>query len=210
MFLLHNHATLWSNLQDCKISSRAEIPKLDRVWHYKYFQDPTKNNVLQVIIEDESNKEAFVFNNLEKTIWLVTGKGADFYWYPVSVGTQGEEMKLHSKNLFTWIPHITKDVHFLICQEDGSTSGRWRGPSYTVEGLGNDFQLLLEKGEENDINVFISASISKEKIELKPQPCKEYFLAHMNARNQLKEDVKTAVMLPLKVAGLAVACASAV
>ena len=97
-----------------------------------------------------------------------------------------------------------------LCQEDGSTSGRWRGPSYTVEGLGNDFQLLLEKGEENDINVFISASISKEKIELKPQPCKEYFLAHMNARNQLKEDVKTAVMLPLKVAGLAVACASAV
>ena len=24
-----NHATLWSNLQDCKISSRVEIPKLD-------------------------------------------------------------------------------------------------------------------------------------------------------------------------------------
>ena len=24
-----NHATLWPNLQDCKISSRAEIPKLD-------------------------------------------------------------------------------------------------------------------------------------------------------------------------------------
>ena len=24
-----NHATSWSNLQDCKISSRAEIPKLD-------------------------------------------------------------------------------------------------------------------------------------------------------------------------------------
>ena len=32
LFLLHNHATSWSNLQDCKISSRAEIPKLDRVW----------------------------------------------------------------------------------------------------------------------------------------------------------------------------------
>ena len=31
---LQNHATLWSNLQDCKISSRAEIPKLDRVWQY--------------------------------------------------------------------------------------------------------------------------------------------------------------------------------
>ena len=31
-FLLHNHATFWSKLQDCKISSRAEIPKLDRVW----------------------------------------------------------------------------------------------------------------------------------------------------------------------------------
>ena len=26
---VNNHATLWSNLQDCKISSRAEIPKLD-------------------------------------------------------------------------------------------------------------------------------------------------------------------------------------
>ena len=32
LFLLHNHATSWSNLQDCKISSKAEIPKLDRVW----------------------------------------------------------------------------------------------------------------------------------------------------------------------------------
>ena len=28
LFLLHNHATLWSNLQDCKISSRVEISKL--------------------------------------------------------------------------------------------------------------------------------------------------------------------------------------
>merc|ERR1719158_129296 len=93
------------------------------------------------------------------------------------------------------------------------------GDRHTLEGLGNDFQLLLEKGEENDIKVFIEyekhqeASISKEKIELEPQPCKEYFLAHMNARNQLKEDIKTAVgviMLPLKVAGLVFACAAAV
>ena len=29
---LHFKATLWSNLQVCKISSRAEIPKLNRVW----------------------------------------------------------------------------------------------------------------------------------------------------------------------------------
>ena len=34
LFLLHNNATLWSNLQDCKISNKAEIPKLDRVWQY--------------------------------------------------------------------------------------------------------------------------------------------------------------------------------
>ena len=27
--LVHNHATLWSNLQDCKISSWADIPQLD-------------------------------------------------------------------------------------------------------------------------------------------------------------------------------------
>ena len=27
--LISNHATLWSNWQDCKISSRVEIPKLD-------------------------------------------------------------------------------------------------------------------------------------------------------------------------------------
>ena len=26
---VENNATLWSNLQDCKISSRVEIPKLD-------------------------------------------------------------------------------------------------------------------------------------------------------------------------------------
>ena len=29
---VHFIATLWSNLQVCKISSQAEIPKLDRVW----------------------------------------------------------------------------------------------------------------------------------------------------------------------------------
>ena len=33
-FLVHFIATSWSNLQACKISSRAEIPKLDRVWQY--------------------------------------------------------------------------------------------------------------------------------------------------------------------------------
>ena len=26
---VENNATLWSNLQDCKISSQGEIPKLD-------------------------------------------------------------------------------------------------------------------------------------------------------------------------------------
>ena len=26
---VENHTTFWSNLQDCKISSRVEIPKLD-------------------------------------------------------------------------------------------------------------------------------------------------------------------------------------
>ena len=31
-FLVHFIATSWSNLQACKISSIAEIPKLDRVW----------------------------------------------------------------------------------------------------------------------------------------------------------------------------------
>ena len=34
-FLVHFIATSWSNLQACKISSIAEIPKLDRVWQYK-------------------------------------------------------------------------------------------------------------------------------------------------------------------------------
>ena len=31
-FLVHFIATSWSNLQACKISSIAGIPKLDRVW----------------------------------------------------------------------------------------------------------------------------------------------------------------------------------
>ena len=73
----------------------------------------------------------------------------------VAVGTQEKKIKLHSKNLITWIPYITKDVHFLLCQEDGSTSGSWRGPSYTVNGHGNDFNLLFETGEEGDIKVFV-------------------------------------------------------
>ena len=33
----HFTVTLWSNWQDCKISSRAEIPMLDRVWQYCIF-----------------------------------------------------------------------------------------------------------------------------------------------------------------------------
>ena len=33
-FLVHFIATSWSNLQTCKISSIAEILKLDRVWQY--------------------------------------------------------------------------------------------------------------------------------------------------------------------------------
>ena len=33
-FLVHFIATSWSNLQACKISSIAEIPKLDRVWQH--------------------------------------------------------------------------------------------------------------------------------------------------------------------------------
>ena len=36
---VHNHATSWPNLQDCKISSRAEIPKLDRVWQKSKMSD---------------------------------------------------------------------------------------------------------------------------------------------------------------------------
>ena len=39
---VHNHATSWPNLQDCKISSRAEIPKLDRVWQW------SNNNVTPI------------------------------------------------------------------------------------------------------------------------------------------------------------------
>ena len=33
---VENHATSWSNLQDCKISSRVEIPKLDMSVAKKY------------------------------------------------------------------------------------------------------------------------------------------------------------------------------
>ena len=34
---VHNYATSWSNLQVCKISGRAEIPKLGRVWQFPIF-----------------------------------------------------------------------------------------------------------------------------------------------------------------------------
>ena len=39
------NATSWSNLQDCKSSSIAEIPKLDRVWQKLMLSKP---NVTQL------------------------------------------------------------------------------------------------------------------------------------------------------------------
>ena len=55
-------ATLWSNLQVCKISSRAEIPKLDRVW-----QSFTQLYCLRVTFGEE-----FAFSLWERFPWFCT------------------------------------------------------------------------------------------------------------------------------------------
>ena len=56
---LENNATSWSNLQDCKISSIAEIPKLDRVWQYWFMSVSVRYksvNVPPPILQDVSRK----------------------------------------------------------------------------------------------------------------------------------------------------------
>ena len=49
---------------------------------YDYFQAAGEKIILQVLVKDGGNKEAFVSSTVERKIWLVSGKGADFHWYP--------------------------------------------------------------------------------------------------------------------------------
>ena len=47
---VENNATLWPNLQNCKISSRVEIPKLDpsvAIFGRMFFSSPANNNTDQ-------------------------------------------------------------------------------------------------------------------------------------------------------------------
>ena len=116
---------------------------------------------LEVIIENRE-KEASVTSHLEEQIWIVTGKGNDFQYFPIPAKSHSPEIKLQSKQLIPWIPHITKYVHFLLCLKDGSVSGRWEGESFTVEGLGNEFSLVLEQREGEDIKIQVEHPVHEE------------------------------------------------
>ena len=120
----------------------------------KPFKDMQDTIVLDVIIDNKVLREASVVSKLDHTVWLVTGKGTDFSWYPLPQN-HTKPIRLNSKGLIPWIPKITKDVHFLLCIQDGSHDGRWEGKSYTVKGHGNDFILKLEQGDDKEIMVFV-------------------------------------------------------
>ena len=106
------------------------------------------------VLVDKKGIEASVVSKLDKTVWIVTGRGTQFSWYPVAKDTR-QEIRLNSKSLIPRIPHITKDIHFLLCIEDGEVGGKWKGKSYTVRGHGNDFTLELEQAGNKEIKVFI-------------------------------------------------------
>ena len=50
---VHFIATLWSNLQVCKISSQAEIPKLDRVWQKS--PDPDQSSGMYFAVNEKKD-----------------------------------------------------------------------------------------------------------------------------------------------------------
>jgi len=195
-------------------------------WAGIYLPDDTKLNpdwdmqqtfALDVIV-DKKGDEAFVMSTLDHKVWIVTGKGSDFSWYPVP-GESSQEIRLNSKGLIPWIPHITKNIHFLLCFENGKDEGRWKGKSYSVKGHGNDFTLILEQADNNKIKVFVeymkhqegasslSASTTQEKEELLPsEESKDYFQAHMDGRERLIQHIAAGATVASVPIGLASLC----
>jgi len=173
--------------------------------------------VLDVIIDNKVLREASVVSKLDHTVWLVTGKGTDFSWYPLPQN-HTKPIRLNSKGLIPWIPKITKDVHFLICIQDGKDDGRWEGKSYTVKGHGNDFILKLEQGDDKEIMVFVeytkqhegvstlSACHTQEIEELNPsEESKVYYQSLMNDRERLIHHIAagaTVLSVPVGIAAL--------
>ena len=58
-------------------------------------------------------------SNLDQDVWIVTGKGTDFDWFPIPAGNSTPKIEMKSKGLIPWIPNITKSVHFLLCMKEG-------------------------------------------------------------------------------------------
>ena len=132
-------------------------------------------------------------------------KGKEFSWYPVPDGSS-QEIRLNSKGLIPWIPHITTDVHFLLCIENGEDDGRWKGKSYTVKGHGNDFTLILEQAG-NEIKVLVSVSTTQEREELiASEESKVYFQAHMDERERLIQHIAVGATVASVPIGLAALC----
>ena len=121
-------------------------------WIYlnqKMFQNQWENVVLDVIL-NPTGKEAAVQSDLDHQVWIVTGNGKDFSWFPVPKMSR-QEIVLKSKGVAEF---IRGNVHFLLCFKDGEGL-RWEGNSYMVNGLGNDFSLHLTQDKGGEMKVFV-------------------------------------------------------
>ena len=119
------------------------------MFYKKCLQDAEENFVFDVIVNDSGNEAAVT---ADEEVWIVTGNGKDFHPRHVPANSKDKYVELLPKGFFQ---NVNKTVHFLLCREDGSGTGVWKGSSYTVDNLGNDFKLLIEKEEGGDFKVLV-------------------------------------------------------
>lgn len=194
-----------------------DVLKLSPDW------DPRDKVVLDVIVDKKEEVEAAVMSNLDQDVWIVTGKGTDFDWFPIPAGSSTPKIEMKSKGLIPWMSNITKSVHFLLCMKEGQREagekGRWEGKSYTLEGLGSDFTLHLQQENNQEIKIFVeyteiqeglstlSASTEQRKFELKPSGEKKvYFEKTMEARERLIQGIAAGATIVAVPVGIAACC----
>ena len=100
---------------------------------------------------DASGEEAAVESDLDHQVWIVTGKGKDFSYFPVPEKKK-QKIELKGKGLSDLLFH---NFHFMICCRDEENPGRWEGKSYNVKGLGKFFSLYFEKANSGEVRVIV-------------------------------------------------------
>ena len=63
------------------------------------------------VIVSSTDSEAGVMSNLDQDVWIVTGSGTNFTWYPIPANSKNNKPDLKSKDL---IPMIKRNIHFLL------------------------------------------------------------------------------------------------